>query len=136
MNNHYTAHISIQSMREAWTLIELIFIIIIIGILAALAIPKLSATRDDAKLSITVHNMGVCINDIGSHYAATGSDYNDTNHPVSCDVKNTKCYHIDYLGDGEINVTTLPNIDTYCLDIDNVGGHLARHYEFGGTRIK
>ena len=136
MCDHTTTNISTQPMRKGWTVIELIFIIIIIGILAALAIPKLAATRDDAKLSITVHNMGVCINDIGSHYAATGKDYNETDHPASCDVKNTECYHIDYLGNGEINVTTLPNIETFCSDIDNVGEHLAQHYQFGGTRIE
>jgi len=136
MYNYTTENISVHPMRKGWTVIELIFIIIIIGILAALALPKLAATRDDAKLSTTVHNMGVCINDIGSHYAATGKDYNATDHPASCDIKNTKCYHINYLGNGEINVTTLPTIETYCLDIDNVGGHLARHYEFGGTRIE
>ncbi len=32
-------------------MIELIFVIVIIGIFAAVAIPKLTATRDDAKVS-------------------------------------------------------------------------------------
>ncbi len=32
-------------------MIELIFVIVIIGILAAVAIPRLAATRDDAKIS-------------------------------------------------------------------------------------
>ena len=35
-------------MKKAFSMIELIFVIIIIGILAAVAIPRLSATRDDA----------------------------------------------------------------------------------------
>ena len=41
----------IQS-KKAFTMIELIFVIVIIGILASVAIPKLSATRDDAKVSV------------------------------------------------------------------------------------
>jgi len=36
-------------MKKAFTMIELIFVIIMLGILTAIAIPKLSATRDDAE---------------------------------------------------------------------------------------
>ena len=39
-------------MKKAFTMIELIFVIVIIGILASVAIPRLTATRDDAKISI------------------------------------------------------------------------------------
>ncbi len=34
--------------RRAFTMIELVFVIVVIGILSAIAIPKLAATRDDA----------------------------------------------------------------------------------------
>ncbi len=34
--------------RNAFTMIELVFVIVIIGILSAIAIPKFAATRDDA----------------------------------------------------------------------------------------
>jgi len=37
--------------RYAFTMIELIFVIIVVGILSAVALPKLSATRDDAIIS-------------------------------------------------------------------------------------
>ena len=40
-----------QKSRLAFTMIELVFIIVIIGILASVAIPRLAATRDDAEIS-------------------------------------------------------------------------------------
>jgi type II secretory pathway pseudopilin PulG len=52
-------------------MIELIFVIVIIGILAAVAIPKLSATRDDAKRSAEVANMKTCMNNVVAEYQAT-----------------------------------------------------------------
>lgn len=37
--------------RTAFTMIELVFVIVIIGILSAIAIPRLAATRDDAQIA-------------------------------------------------------------------------------------
>jgi type II secretory pathway pseudopilin PulG len=53
-------------------MIELIFVIVIIGILAAVAIPKLAATRDDAKISKTVANLKTVLNDAASYYTSQG----------------------------------------------------------------
>lgn len=39
-------------MRKAFTMIELVFTIVIIGILASVAIPKLAASRTDAESSV------------------------------------------------------------------------------------
>ncbi len=38
-------------MKRAFTLLELVFVIVVIGILASVAIPKLWVTRDDAIVS-------------------------------------------------------------------------------------
>ena len=40
----YTSH-------KAFTMIELVFVIVVIGILSAIAIPKFAATRDDAVIT-------------------------------------------------------------------------------------
>jgi general secretion pathway protein G len=39
------------SSKKAFTVIELIFVIVVIGILAAIAVPKFAATRDDALIT-------------------------------------------------------------------------------------
>lgn len=38
-------------MRKAFSMIELVFVIVILGILASIALPKLNATRVDAQIS-------------------------------------------------------------------------------------
>ena len=37
-----------KKSKSAFTMVELVFVIVIIGILAAVAVPRLAATRDDA----------------------------------------------------------------------------------------
>ncbi|WP_415270733.1 type II secretion system protein [Campylobacter sp.] len=53
-------------------MIELIFVIVILGILASVAIPRLAATRTDAEISATVANLRTLLSDVASYYAVKG----------------------------------------------------------------
>lgn len=60
-------------MKKAFTMIELVFVIVIIGILAAVAIPKLVATRDDAEISKIAGNAKVLLHDFQNYYTSQGN---------------------------------------------------------------
>jgi type II secretory pathway pseudopilin PulG len=51
-------------------MVEVVFVIVIIGILSAIAIPKLAATRDDAQASVVLEDLSTCIMDGGGSYTA------------------------------------------------------------------
>lgn len=51
-------------MRKAFTILELVFVIVILGILAAIALPKMSSSKDEAEVSKSLHNLKTLINDI------------------------------------------------------------------------
>jgi len=62
----------------------LIFVIVIIGILAAVAIPKLAATRDDAKIAEMIANSRTVLGDLSAYYTAQGSTaWTDVNGTVA-----------------------------------------------------
>ena len=60
-------------MKKGFTMIELIFVIVILGILASVAIPKLNATRDDAEEVKLKTNISTVITDFASYYTSKGA---------------------------------------------------------------
>ncbi len=125
-------------MKRGFTMIELIFVIVIIGILAVIAIPKLSATRDDAKLVTEMQNLTTCVQDIGSKYTATGQEAT-ANSLSSCNA--LTCFTISGDGnrDGNITVTTVagPTGNNYCTKAHTkaTDKNLTGTISFGGSQV-
>ena len=103
--------------------------------MASLAVPKLMMVRNDAKLSGDISNMTMCINDALGYYAAHGT-HMETGGSRACD--NVECYTITSYAAHDTNFTVItnPTAASFCSDIDEVGGHLAKSYRFQGTRVK
>lgn len=118
-------------MKNAFTMIELIFVIVILGILAAVAIPKLSATRDDAKITKEITNVQQIISNAAAEYTAKGqfSSYADTD-----------CFHFVANSDGNFTVSHKSNPSSFCnklysSDLYKNTDINGTHY-FGGTKVK
>lgn len=55
-------------MRNAYTMVELIFVIVVIGILASIALPRLAAIRYDAKAASIKSTISSAINAVPAYY--------------------------------------------------------------------
>lgn len=110
--------------RTAFTMIELVFVIVILGILASFAIPRLAATRDDAENVMIAQNIITGANEIASYAVAIG----ETNESLSVMSNGIKSLvssgkaHLDtvekaaYIHRGSVNDCVIIDINTSVID--------------------
>ena len=63
--------------KSAFTMVEVIFVIVILGLLAMIAVPKFVATRDDAQLVTKAQNIATGASDVASYIVARGQVEDD-----------------------------------------------------------
>ena len=125
-------------MKQAFTMIELIFVIVIIGILAVIAIPKFSATRNDAQKVTEINSLANCLNDIASAYTARGEEDISSS---SCSQVKCAVINLGNINDGNVTVTLKDSSDGYPNFCDYVKTMAQRKqldgdHSFSGLRIK
>nr|WP_321435232.1 prepilin-type N-terminal cleavage/methylation domain-containing protein [uncultured Campylobacter sp.] len=121
-------------MKKGFTMIELIFVIVILGILASVAIPRLAGTRTDAEIATTVANIRTLLSDVASYYAVKGT-FDGANWK---DITNVSLYQ-DYTGvpiDSSRKVTHASYLgvaddkECFLLGVVDRSGNVPAHIKF------
>ncbi|ALV23995.1 putative type II secretion system protein [Campylobacter iguaniorum] len=109
-------------MKKGFTMIELVFVIVILGILASIAVPRLAATRDDANAVKAAAEIKDVITQLGAKYIADkwstniaddSPTYKTVSERTDENTNWTNCVAVEAT-DGAIKITKKENIsDTY-----------------------
>ncbi|WP_193311110.1 type II secretion system protein [Poseidonibacter ostreae] len=122
-----------KKMKKGFSLLELIFAIVVIGIIASFAIPKYLDTRDSALVSTLKRDISTAITSIQSYHLQNGSiskisdavTLNTTNWTIE-DLKitykdNTTDCAIIEVKESKLNLTVSADAGDICKKLDEAG---------------
>ncbi|MDY2763557.1 type II secretion system protein [Campylobacter sp.] len=123
-------------MKKGFTMIELIFVIVILGILASVAIPRLASTRTDAEIAATVANLRTLLNDVASYYTVkgnfTGAKWKDiTNAPLQISKGNPITASNAATADAHL---AADGLNCIAIRVENRSGNIPARIIFGKDR--
>ncbi len=140
--------------KRAFTMIELIFVIVILGTLASIVIPRLASTRDDAEIARACANITRALSDMASYrvsqanfsiisqmtdirdFSTPSANFADENATTNFKVGSVECLEFKSVGDGNISVKFINFTDNLCIRVKELCGKSAKVYKFGGSGVK
>ncbi len=124
-----------QGMKKAFSILELIFIIAVLGIIAAIAVPKLMDTRNNAQATTIKQDIATITTSVQSYYMLNNgiekiSDAVNIN-PTTWSITNKK---LEYEIHDKICVIIDINTNKLIIDIDETSSEVCQKLYDEGIR--